>query len=131
MFHAWNFTYSAYIYTTLNKMSNGNHSTSNEHVHDQRRTIRNQKSLEEKYSFNDFQSDNALKGAINYGLKYYKPNSSCMRNYFFKRIPFCKWIIHYDLKQNLAKDILAGLTIGKKTKGQILMKSIFNLSLEI
>ena len=35
-----------------------------------------------------------------------------MTEYFFKRVPFCKWIFEYDLKTNLIKDIIAGLTIG-------------------
>jgi hypothetical protein len=35
--------------------------------------FRNQKSLEEEYSFNKLVSDNPLKSAVNYGMKY-KPD---------------------------------------------------------
>jgi MFS superfamily sulfate permease-like transporter len=34
-----------------------------------------------------------------------------LTEYFFERLPFCKWIVKYD-KKDLVKDILAGLTIG-------------------
>ena len=74
--------------------------------------FRNQKNLEEKYSFNKLPSENPIKGAVNYGVKYYKPNRNCLVDYFFKRIPFLKWIFKYNLKQNIIKDIIAGLTIG-------------------
>ena len=39
-----------------------------------RQLFRNQKNLEEEYSFNKLVSDNPLKSAVNYGIKYYKPN---------------------------------------------------------
>ena len=39
-----------------------------------RPVFRNQKILEEEYSYNKLASDNPLKSAVNYGIKYYKPD---------------------------------------------------------
>jgi MFS superfamily sulfate permease-like transporter len=35
-----------------------------------------------------------------------------MKGYFLDRVPFFKWIRKYNVKENLAKDMIAGLTIG-------------------
>ena len=40
----------------------------------ERPVFRHQKGLEEEYSFKKLVSDNPLKDALNYGIKYYKPN---------------------------------------------------------
>jgi hypothetical protein len=69
------------------------------------------KSLEQKYSYENEKSDNALKGAKNYMFKYYKPSGNCMMNYFLARFPFFDWIRFYDFKQNFVKDLIAGLTV--------------------
>lgn len=70
-----------------------------------------EKTLEEKFSYNKLKSDNVLKSTANYCMKYYKPSGNCMKNYFFKRFPFFEWILSYDVKQNLVKDLIAGLTV--------------------
>ena len=68
--------------------------------------------LREKYSFNELKSNDALKSSINYCKKYYRPNGDCFINFLLNRFPFFRWIVSYDVKQNLVKDIISGLTIG-------------------
>lgn len=65
-------------------------------------------SIESRISY---KSDNVFRSTANYCAKYYKPSGSCMKNYFFKRFPFFSWIISYDIKTNLLKDLIAGLTV--------------------
>ena len=77
------------------------------------RPVLNEKILKEKYSFNKLKSNNALVSAKNYCFKYYKPSPNCLASYLLKRVPFFKWIFTYDVKTNLLKDIIAGLTIGE------------------
>ncbi len=84
------------------------------------------KMLKEKgqYIFNDkiftvkdmddnisIQSENIVKNSLNYVKKYYKPSPICMRNYFFKRLPFFDWVFDYNVKEDLLKDFIAGLTV--------------------
>lgn len=72
-----------------------------------------EKALEQKFSYKKVKSDNALKSSVNYMKKYYKPSGNCMKNFFFARFPFFEWILTYDIKQNLVKDLIAGLTVIK------------------
>lgn len=72
----------------------------------------NQKEIEKKYAMNYNNTDDVLRGVKHYMKKHYKPSPSCMKNFLFDRIPFLRWIIKYDVKQNLLRDFLAGLTIG-------------------
>ena len=70
------------------------------------------KTLEERFVFNPIEPDNPLKATTNYINKYYKPTPNCMKKYFFARFPFFDWIQSYSIKDNLLKDLIAGLTIG-------------------
>jgi hypothetical protein len=70
------------------------------------------KDIEERYSMKLPKSDNIWKSTKNYVGKYYKPSRECMKGYFLDRVPFFKWIRKYNVKENLAKDMIAGLTIG-------------------
>jgi hypothetical protein len=72
----------------------------------------NLKEIDEKYMITPFKSENIFQSTKNYIFKYYKPNKSCMKGFLFNRIPFLKWIRKYNIRDNLAKDIIAGLTIG-------------------
>ena len=76
------------------------------------RPILTEKGLREQYSFSKLPANNALKGTVRYCAKRYKPSGNCLLNYFFERIPFFRWILDYDLKNDFAKDAIAGLTIG-------------------
>ena len=67
--------------------------------------------LQENYTFNKIKSSNILKSSRTYFKKYYKPSPSCMKNYIFKRFPILDWIFDYDVKQNIIKDMIAGLTV--------------------
>ena len=72
----------------------------------------NEHALLEKYEFEKFKSENVVKSAANYLKKNYKPSPDCMKRYLFKRIPFLKWCFNYNIKANLLKDIIGGITIG-------------------
>lgn len=80
--------------------------------HERSRPVLTAKYLESTYQYNDYNSDNIFKGSMNYVKKYYKPSRSCCQSFLFKRIPFIEWISKYDLKQNLLKDLIGGLTVG-------------------
>lgn len=68
------------------------------------------RSIESRISY---KSDNVFRSTMNYCVKYYKPNGTCMKNFFFKRFPFFSWIISYDIKECLLKDLVAGLTVNE------------------
>jgi hypothetical protein len=34
-----------------------------------------------------------------------------MSNYFFDRVPIIDWMMHYNLKENISKDLITGLTV--------------------
>jgi len=72
----------------------------------------NAKDIENKYAISTYKSNSIFNDTKNYMIKYYKPSRGCMKNYLFDRIPFLRWILSYDVKENLVKDIIAGLTIG-------------------
>ena len=72
----------------------------------------NEHALLEKYEFEKFKSENVVKSAANYLKKNYKPSPDCMKRYLFKRIPFLRWCLNYNIKENLLKDIIGGITIG-------------------
>lgn len=91
--------------------SNAIHKTVSYHDYFNREHL-NLKEIDEKYMITPFKSDNILQSTKNYILKYYKPNKNCMKGFLFDRIPFIKWIRKYSIKENLVKDIIAGLTIG-------------------
>ena len=80
------------------------------------------KSLEERFHFNKVEPDNPVKSAANYVVKYYKPSRNCMKNYFFARFPFFDWIRSYSIKENLLKDLIAGLTVSRRKKLIFLLK---------
>ncbi len=72
------------------------------------------KTLEAKYGFRKVESENLLKNTSNYLKKYYQPNRSCMKNFFFAKFPFFLWIFSYNFKENFMKDLLSGLTVRKR-----------------
>jgi hypothetical protein len=37
-----------------------------------------------------------------------------MKDYFFARVPFFYWILKYNLKTDLPKDLITGLTVNFK-----------------
>ncbi|CAF1045955.1 unnamed protein product [Brachionus calyciflorus] len=72
----------------------------------------NEKQLASFYSFKPIKSENVFYGSKNYFMKYYKPSKSCFGKYILDRIPFLRWIVKYDYRQDLFKDFISGLTIG-------------------
>jgi hypothetical protein len=97
-------------------IANQGFNADNQHVdqqNHQRKNIHtlNEKKLEETFSYKKIKSENAFRSAGRYIKKYYKPSPTCLKNYFFHRFPFFEWILQYDLKNDLVKDIIAGLTV--------------------
>lgn len=70
-----------------------------------------EKFLETTYTQLDAHDDDLIRDCLHYTRKYYKPSRKCFSNYFFERFPFFKWIQEYHFKQDLVKDIIAGLTV--------------------
>lgn len=79
-----------------------------------RRPIYNQKDLRKihpiDYDFdsNGFQFSN-FKRCLS---KKFTPNRNCFLNFMRRRFPFTRWIFEYNLKENILKDLIAGLTVG-------------------
>jgi hypothetical protein len=67
-----------------------------------------EKVLQQDFAFTQLKSDNILRSGLNYVKKNYRPSSLCFKIYFFKRFPFFEWIIGYNVKECLIKDIIAG-----------------------
>ena len=72
----------------------------------------NELRLNEKYSFQKFKSENVGRSTIRYVKKNYKPNRCCATRYFKRRLPIIKWLMSYNIREFLLKDIITGLTIG-------------------
>jgi hypothetical protein len=77
-----------------------------------KRTEINEEDLEKKYSYQAAKSPDLLYGTKRYFTKHYKPSLICIKNYSLKRVPFFEWIIKYNIKEDLLKDLIAGLTVG-------------------
>jgi hypothetical protein len=71
------------------------------------------KELEQRYAFKSDEdpSPAIVKDTINYMKKYFRPSPKCMKNFFIERLPFLSWLSVYDVKGNLLKDFIAGLTV--------------------
>ena len=54
---------------------------------------------------------NILKDSFNNVKKYYMPNSHNCRKLLYRIIPPLQWLKEYDIKQNLLKDIVGGITV--------------------
>jgi hypothetical protein len=68
--------------------------------------------FEENFPSSKLKSENVFKSAAHYCSKNYKPSGRCMTNYFKDRFPFLKWLLNYNLKENILPDIISGITIG-------------------
>lgn len=58
------------------------------------------------------ESENVLKSAQNYLIKKYKPSRTCLNNYVNARFPIFKWVKNYNIRNNIIKDAISGVTIG-------------------
>jgi hypothetical protein len=70
------------------------------------------KQLEENFSYASLQSQNIFRSGYKYVRKYYRPSPKCLGNYMLRRVPFLKWILKYNVREDLLKDLIAGLTLG-------------------
>jgi hypothetical protein len=70
------------------------------------------KQMEDNYSYATLKSQNVLRSTYKYMKKYYKPSPICLRSYFVRRLPFAQWILKYNFREDLLKDLVAGVTLG-------------------
>jgi hypothetical protein len=71
-----------------------------------------EKYFEENFYYSqNLKSENVLKSTAHYIRKYYTPSFGCATMFFYKRLPFFKWIQSYDIRKWLIKDLIAGLTV--------------------
>jgi hypothetical protein len=71
-----------------------------------------EKFMQEKFSFRKVKTNNVLRDGIRYMKKNYSPSPMCAKNYLLSRIPFFRWIVTYNVRECLLKDLIAGLTVG-------------------
>ena len=76
------------------------------------RQMYNNQEFEEKFHYRKLKSDNVVKSGAHYCFKNYKPSGGCMKNYLRDRFPFIKWLLGYNIKENLLPDVISGVTIG-------------------
>ena len=67
--------------------------------------------LEKTFVFKTEKSNDTFESMNKYAKKYLKPSSDCMIGFFLQRFPFINMIYAYDVKNNLLKDFIAGITV--------------------
>lgn len=72
----------------------------------------NETTINKRYTFKRLKSDNVIEGAGHYLKKNYKPSWTCLRHQFKSRLPIVSWLRNYDVRENLLKDIVCGITMG-------------------
>ena len=80
-------------------------------IHLSRQTL-NANEFEEAFPRKKLPSQNVVKSAIRYCAKNYRPSGRCMTSYIKDRVPCIKWLMDYNLKENLLPDTISGITIG-------------------
>ena len=76
------------------------------------RPILNDIEFNKKYQTKRIESDHIIKSGINHIKKHYKPSGECTKEFFLARFPILTWLLSYNLKENIANDIISGITIG-------------------
>ena len=75
----------------------------------------NEKTLRESYLLNDgseLGEDEILYHISSYVKKKYKPSKTCMIGFVNSKLPILNWTRKIDLKNDLLKDLIVGLTVG-------------------
>ena len=72
----------------------------------------NANQFEVNFPRSKLKSENVFNSAAHYCAKNYKPSGRCMTTYFKDRFPILKWLLNYNLKENILPDIISGITIG-------------------
>jgi hypothetical protein len=103
---------------TIEKNEDLNHvfSDKNEKNRNNNGPVYTSKYLQPSYSFGKKKGSNILKDSFNYVKKYYMPNANNCRTLLYRRIPPLQWIKEYDIKQNLLKDVVGGITVNFSKK---------------
>ena len=107
------------VTTNEQEINDDDHHHHNHGVIQFERPVYTQNSLKHKYAFSSdhhklaVQEDNEIfKNTKHYLIKHFKPNRSCMLNFLFDLFPIIKWIPKYDVRKDVFKDLIAGLTVG-------------------
>lgn len=72
----------------------------------------NEKHISEKYSFSNIEADGLWQRTKKYAKKYCTPSKECCKSSISSGLPFIEWIRKYNVRENLLKDTIGGLTIG-------------------
>lgn len=76
------------------------------------RPFYNQQTFQTRYSFRKLKINTPIRDTKNYLKKKYKPSRNCFKVYINARLPVINLFRKYNIKDNLFKDIVGGLTIG-------------------
>ena len=92
----------------------------------------NEKTLKEKYKIRDeWNKDETLDQIKSYFNKNYKPSKKCMQIFLHSKLPIVNWMRKIDFKNDILKDIVAGLTVGiiliAPSKPSLIKKIFFKL----
>ena len=72
----------------------------------------NQNTFQTRYSFRKLKVKSPLYSTKNYLKKNYKPSRTCLKRFALDRLPVVNLLRNYEIKSNLFKDLIGGLTIG-------------------
>ena len=81
-----------------------------------------------KYQTKRIESDHIIKSGVKHLRKHYTPSKECTKEFFFARFPLFTWLFNYNLKENIANDIISGITIGIVHIPQSLLNSCILLN---
>ena len=92
----------------------------------------NEKTLKEKYEIrDDSDKDETLDQIKSYFNKNYKPSKKCTLDFLHSKLPIVNWMRKIDFKNDILKDIVAGLTVGiiliAPSKSSLIKKIFFKL----
>jgi hypothetical protein len=79
------------------------------------RPVYNKCSLREAYTFNEdyiLEDDAFIQNTKRFVIKNIRVNRNCMKNFLFDLFPIIKWLPRYDIRTDVFKDLIAGLTVG-------------------
>ena len=79
------------------------------------RPFYNEKLLKEKYSVSDdleLGKDEVFRHVKSYFNRRYKPSKKCTIDFLHSKLPIVNWIRKIDFKNDILKDLVAGLTVG-------------------
>ena len=68
--------------------------------------------LTKRFSYRPIKLPNMWRDLKKHFQKHYKPSANCLGSFLLDTVPMCRWILEYNVRENLFKDFVAGITIG-------------------